>query len=205
VTQRSAGLPSPQEVTELLAVEFARAGYEVDDVVIDARTRRITVTVDGDTALDLDTVADLSRTASILLDDLDTGDEAYFLEVTSPGVDRPLTVEKHFRRAHGRLVNITLVDGGTVSGRLGALADGGLDVVVRDGRNRSALAVRRIPLAEIVHAVVQVEFSPPSARELELVNGPPVNGPPVNGPPVSGPPVSGSPVSGRTGEKEAGA
>lgn len=190
MTQRSAGLPSPQEVTELLADEFARAGFEVDAVAIDARTRRITVTADGDTPLDLDTVAELSRVASMLLDGLDTGDEAYFLEVTSPGVDRPLTAEKHFRRARGRLVNITLVDGGAVSGRLGAVVDGGLDVVVRDGRNKSALAVRRIPLAEIGHAVVQVEFSPPSARELELVSGNSVSGPPA---------------SGTTGETEAGA
>ena len=78
MTQRSAGLPSPQQVTELLADEFARAGYEVDAVVIDSRTRRITVTADGDEPLDLDTAAELSRAASTLLDDLDTGDEAYF-------------------------------------------------------------------------------------------------------------------------------
>lgn len=173
VTQRSAGLPSPQQVTELLADEFARAGYEVDAVVIDSRTRRITVTADGDEPLDLDTAAELSRAASTLLDDLDTGDEAYFLEVTSPGVDRPLTAEKHFRRARGRLVDITLADGGTVSGRLGGLAGGGVDpivdMIVRDARNRSALTVRQIPLADIRQAVVQVEFSPPSARELDLV------------------------------------
>lgn len=169
MTQRSAGLPSPQQVTELLADEFARAGYEVDAVVIDGRTRRITVTADGDEPLDLDTAAELSRAASTLLDSLDTGDEAYFLEVTSPGVDRPLTAEKHFRRARGRLVDITLTDGGTVSGRLGALGDGGVDLIVRDARNRSSLTVRRIPLADIRQAVVQVEFSPPSARELDLV------------------------------------
>ena len=169
MTQWSAGLPSPQQVTELLAVEFARAGYEVDAVAIDARTRRITVTADGDRPLDLDTAAELSRAASTLLDDLDTGDEAYFLEVTSPGVDRPLTTEKHFRRARGRLIDITLADGGTVSGRLGALDGGGVDLIVRDARNRSALTIRQIPLADIRQAVVQVEFSPPSARELDLV------------------------------------
>lgn len=169
MTQRSVGLPSPQQVTELLADEFARAGYEVDAVVIDSRTRRITVTADGDEPLDLDTAAELSRAASTLLDDLDTGDEAYFLEVTSPGVDRPLTAEKHFRRARGRLVDITLADGGTLSGRLGALSGGDVDLIVRDARNRSALTVRQIPLADIRQAVVQVEFSPPSARELDLV------------------------------------
>jgi len=172
VTQRPAGLPSPQQVTELLEGEFARAGYEVEDVAIDARTRRIVVTADGDIPLDLDKVADLSRVASELLDTLDIGDEAYFLEVTSPGVERPLTAEKHFRRARGRLVKIALGDGDTVAGRLGALDDGVVDLVVRGSRDRGSLTVRRLSLADIRQAVVEVEFSPPSTRELELVNGP---------------------------------
>ena len=49
--------------------------------------------------------------ASALLDGLDTGSHAYVLEVSSPGVDRPLTEEKHFRRAHGRLVVAEMADG----------------------------------------------------------------------------------------------
>ncbi len=88
--------------------EFARAGYEIEDVVIDARTRppRIMVIADGDKALDLDTIATLSRSASALLDGLDDVRDRYVLEVSSPGVDRPLTSEKHFRRARGRKVEI---------------------------------------------------------------------------------------------------
>ncbi len=67
------GLPSQTQVIELLGDEFARAGYEIEDVVIDARTRppRIMVVADGDKALDLDTIATLSRSASALLDGLD--------------------------------------------------------------------------------------------------------------------------------------
>jgi ribosome maturation factor RimP len=153
-------------VIELLGSEFVRAGYEIEDVVIDARPRppRITVIVDGDHPLDLDTVAELSRSASALLDSLDS-DDAYVLEVTSPGVERPLTSEKHFRRAHARLVDAELADGTTVTGRVGTVSDGAVDLVVRE---RSDWAIRRIPLAEIVKAVVQIEFSPPKARELEL-------------------------------------
>lgn len=65
------GLPSQTQVIELLDAEFTRAGYEIDDVVIDARARppRITVIADGDTALDLDTAAALSRSAAALLDE----------------------------------------------------------------------------------------------------------------------------------------
>lgn len=166
------GLPSQTQVIELLTGEFARAGYEIEDVVINSRTRppRITVIADGDTALDLDTIAALSRTASDLLDRLDggTGDnsDAYILEVSSPGVDRPLTTEKHFRRARGRKVDLALADGSQLSGRVADAIDGRLSLVVRTGRD---LAVRQIPLADVVKAVVQVEFSPPARAELELL------------------------------------
>jgi ribosome maturation factor RimP len=167
VAGRSTGLPTQKQVIELLGGEFVRAGYEIEDVLINANTRppRITVVADGDSPLDLDVVAELSRSASVLLDGLDSSDDAYVLEVTSPGVDRPLTAEKHFRRAHARLVEAVLVDGSTVTGRLGLVSEGAVDLVVRD---RSDWTVRRISLADISKAVVQVEFSPPKARELEL-------------------------------------
>lgn len=168
MTQRPAGLPSAEQVTELLADEFTRAGYEIDDVVIDAGSRpaRIRVVADGDTPLDLDAVAELSRVASELLDTVDTGQVPYVLEVSSPGVDRPLTAEKHYRRARGRRLEITLADGTAVTGRLGETADGVAQVVVRSGKS---LTIRPIALADIAKAVVQVEFSPPSAKELEMV------------------------------------
>ncbi len=167
MTQRPAGLPSPEQVTALLHDQFSRAGYDIDDVVVDTRARpaRIRVVADGDNPLDLDTIAELSRAASDLMDTLDTGDVAYVLEVSSPGVDRPLTAKKHFRRARGRKVELTLQDGRTVTGRLGATADGGAELVVRAGTGWS---VQPVPLTDIRKAVVQVEFSPPSGKELEL-------------------------------------
>jgi ribosome maturation factor RimP len=80
-------------------------------------------------------------------------------------VDRPLTSEKHFRRARGRKVEIALSDGSQLTGRVGETRDHTIALVVRAGRDWS---VREIPLAEIVKAVVQVEFSPPAQAELEL-------------------------------------
>lgn len=161
------GLPSQTQVIELLDGEFARAGYEIEDVVIDERSKppRITVIADGDTALDLDRVAELSRSAADVLDAKRDIAGSYILEVTSPGVDRPLTSEKHFRRARGRKVEFALTDGTQLTGRVGDVHDGAVNVVVRDGRDWS---VRPVPLTDIVKAVVQVEFSPPPQRELEL-------------------------------------
>ena len=163
------GLPSQTQVIELLDGEFARAGYEIEDVVIDPRAHppRITVIADGETALDLDAIAELSRLASTLLDAVDGVDGSYLLEVSSPGVDRPLTSEKHFRRARGRKVEIALADGMTVTGRVGEISDNTLLLVVRDDRARD-WTVRPVPIGEIAKAVVQIEFSPPSKRELEL-------------------------------------
>jgi ribosome maturation factor RimP len=161
------GLPSQTQVTELLAGEFARAGYEIEEVVIDSRAHppRITVIADGDTALDLDTVAALSRSASALLDGLDGLHDRYLLEVSSPGVDRPLTSEKHFRRARGRKVELQLSDGSQLTGRVGETRGDTVALVVRAGRD---WALREIRLVEIVKAVVQVEFSSPARAELEL-------------------------------------
>ncbi|CAN3128393.1 ribosome maturation factor RimP [Mycobacterium sp. smrl_JER01] len=166
MAERSTGLPSQRQVVELLDGEFTRAGYDVEDVVIDTASRppRITVVTDSDHGLDLDAIAELSRTASELLDGLDSA--PYVLEVTSPGVDRPLTTEKHYRRARGRLAELTLADGSTLTGRIGRVGDATVGVVLREARNH--LSVRDIALDTITKAVVQVEFSPPNPRELEL-------------------------------------
>jgi ribosome maturation factor RimP len=161
------GLPSQTQVIELLGGHFARAGYDIEDVVIDTRARppRITVIADGDTPLDLDTIAALSRSASALLDTVDSILNSYVLEVSSPGVQRPLTTEKHFRRARGRKVELLLSDGSRLTGRVGETRGNALALVVRDAREWK---VRQVPLDQIAKAVVQVEFSPPNQRELEL-------------------------------------
>lgn len=163
------GLPSQTQMIELLDGEFARAGYEIEDVVIDTRARppRITVIADGDTPLDLDTIAALSRSASTLLDDVRDIRSGYVLEVSSPGVQRPLTSRKHFRRARGRKVDITLTDGSQLTGRVGETDGDTVALVVRGDRGRG-WEVRTLPLDAVTKAVVQVEFSSPAQRELEL-------------------------------------
>ena len=167
MAERSTGLPSQRQVIDLLDGEFSRAGFDIEDVVIDgaARPPRIVIVVDGDDGLDLDSVAQLSRIAAELLDELES--PAYVLEVTSPGVDRPLTTDKHFRRARGRKVELTLVDGSSLTGRLGETQDGIACLIMREGA-RGNLVTRDVALDTIAKAVVQVEFSPPSPRELEL-------------------------------------
>jgi ribosome maturation factor RimP len=85
--------------------------------------------------------------------------------VTSRGVDRPLTTEKHFRRSRGRKVEVELADGSSLTGRIGQTADGVVHFVVAAGKD---FEIRPVDVTGIAKAIVQVEFSPPNRRELEL-------------------------------------
>ncbi|AMT71674.1 ribosome maturation factor RimP [Mycobacteroides immunogenum] len=165
-------LPSDDEVSELLAPEFSRSGVDIESVVVhgagDGKPSRITVVVDSDAPVDLDAVAALSRTASALLDEADTGWSAYDLEITTPGVDRPLTTSTHFRRAHLRLAQIRLTDGEDLLGRIGITNDDGVQVVLRKPVKGTGWTVRDLAFSDIESAVVQVEFTTPNPQELNL-------------------------------------
>ncbi|XTZ15220.1 ribosome maturation factor RimP [Micromonospora echinospora] len=90
------------------------AGYDLEDLSVSRAGRRhvVRVIVDGDRGVSLDAVADVSRAVSSALDaaeeasgDIVAGE--YQLEVSSPGVDRPLTLPRHWCRNVGRLVRVT--------------------------------------------------------------------------------------------------
>jgi ribosome maturation factor RimP len=145
---------SQQRVREALAPVVSSAGYDLEDVAISQAGRRsvVRVIVDRDGGVDLDAVADISRVISDVLDDnAVTGDVPFTLEVSSPGVDRPLTEPRHWRRAAGRLVQAA-VDGGRVTGRVVGADDGGVTLDV-DGDQRT------VGYAELGPGKVQVEFS----------------------------------------------
>ncbi len=157
----TARTPQRQQLIELIGPAVSAAGYELDDLSVTAAGRRslIRVSVDGDGGIDLDAVADISRTVSEILD----GDGAasfagpYVLEVSSPGVDRPLTEPRHWRRATGRLVSVD-VDGRPLTGRVVSADDASVTLDV-EGQQRS------LPLAGLGRGRVQVEFARPGEPE----------------------------------------
>ncbi|MGW4717527.1 ribosome maturation factor RimP [Nocardia sp. NPDC004260] len=174
-------MPTEERVSQLVAGLVERRGFDLEGVEIStAGTRvdaqaRVQVTVDRDTS-DLDSLATLSTELSALLDDAgEFGEAPYLLEVTTPGIDRPLTADRHWRRARGRKVRVRLREGAqppegsaTFEARVGALTGDSVALVLGGKRDPRRVTV---PLADIATAVVQVEFSPPSARELELTGG----------------------------------
>ncbi|MEO9223266.1 MAG: ribosome maturation factor RimP, partial [Mycobacteriaceae bacterium] len=116
-------VPPPDKVTELLANVVADAGCDLEGVTVSAAGRRsvVKVIVDSDAGLDLDEVAALSRSVAAVLDaSPGVDDAAYTLEVTTPGVDRPLTLPRHWRRARGRRVAVALAEE-KLTGRVGEL------------------------------------------------------------------------------------
>ena len=88
------------------------------------------------------------------LDLLEELSAAFTLEVTSPGIDRPLTEERHWRRNIGRLVKVQIPDSGAIEGRILEVTE--LDVLLQVKQYK-----RSLPLADIERAVVQVEFNKP--------------------------------------------
>jgi len=130
------------------------AGYDLEDVVVTpaGRRRLLRVVVDRDGGVSLDDVAELSRAAAAALDEADAmGSAPYVLEVTSPGVDRPLTEPRHWRRAVGRLVAASLRDGGRRTGRVLAATEEG---VLLDDAGAEVM----LGYDALARGVVQVEF-----------------------------------------------
>ena len=149
---------SATKVADGLRGPLQSLGVDLEDVEIQRAGRRhvLTVVIDRDGGVDLDLVAEVSRTVSETLDETGLGDEipgAYVLEVTSPGVDRPLTEPRHWRRAVGRLVDVSLTDGSQVTGRVRELRDD--TIVILDTEDGDV----EIDPKAVSRAVVQVEFT----------------------------------------------
>jgi ribosome maturation factor RimP len=147
-----------KQVAARLRGPLSDMDVDLEDVEVSKAGRRhvVRVVVDRDGGIDLDLVAEVSRLTSEILDSPEMAEQmpgAFVLEVTSPGVDRPLTEERHWRRAVGRLVETTLADGSVVVGRvLTAPTDGEVTISTEAGD-------RTVVIAEVTRAVVQVEFS----------------------------------------------
>lgn len=171
-------MPTEERVSQLVAELVERRGFDLEGVAIAAAgtESKVKVVVDSDGSTDLDAVADLSSDISEVLDAAgDFGETPYLLEVTTPGIDRPLTALRHWRRAQGRKVKIALRDGAEspegkpkFEARVGVSTDTEVALVL-GGKHKPHRVT--VPLSDIETAVVQVEFSPPGAAELELAGG----------------------------------
>lgn len=152
-------------IEPVVSPAVAALGFVVDHVTVTPAGRRRVVRVAVDRRVDetaptteptapvtLDEIAEATRAVGDALDLSDVmGAGQYVLEVTSPGVSRPLTVPRHFRRNVGRLVTFTQ-DEGSLTARIERADETGVRVRDADGSSHD------LPYAAIRKAVVQVEF-----------------------------------------------
>ncbi|GAB3579237.1 ribosome maturation factor RimP [Calidifontibacter terrae] len=170
---------SPSERHERILADLSTAvaplGVLVEDLTVTpaGKRRLVRVLVDRDLShldaddqtssidsLDLDAVGDVTRVISDRLDETDAmGEAPYVLEVSSPGVDRPLTLPRHFRRNVGRLVTITTDGHPDVSGRIVRVAAEGVDLRGDDE------SVRTVAFGDIGQGKVSVEFNRSESKE----------------------------------------
>lgn len=158
--------PSAVQVEELITPTVSSYGLDVEEVRATRAGKKsvIAVAVDGDNRPDLDVIEKLSKELSAVLDEseeqgLYTYGASYSLEVSTPGVDHPLTKPRHWRRNRHRLVRFPERD---ETWRVGALDESESSVVLVRGKNVEIMELARAP-----KAVVEIEFA--SAPENELV------------------------------------
>ncbi|MFF1254048.1 ribosome maturation factor RimP [Pseudarthrobacter sp. NPDC058329] len=184
-TGKAEAAPSPEAARLRALLEpsvQANRLYLEDVAIIPGSHRVVHVVVDlpqeETGGVSLDVIADISKVLSDVLDN-DPGDDGrpYDLEVSSPGVGRPLTEARHWHRAKGRMVKVNVVQGDNVMGRVQSVDDGGVmivpEIAVKKGMKPKQGDPIKLPFDRIRNGKVEIEFSHLNGDGLETEhNGP---------------------------------
>ncbi len=147
------------EIAAAITPAIEAAGCYLEEVTLTPAGKRkiMTVIVDGESNLSLDQVTAVSKEVSAIVEVLPVlGDTPFTLEVTSPGVDRPLSKPRHWRKNQGRLINATLHDDKNIKGRIGDSTE--VDVEIDSVR---------VAFSEIKKALVEIEFKSLKSSDSE--------------------------------------
>jgi ribosome maturation factor RimP len=139
-----------EDISAAVTPALSALGFYLEDVTITSAGRRsmLTIIVDGDTHLSLDQVTSATKAISEIVESLQSlGDTPFTLEVTSPGLDRPLTKPRHWRKNIDRLVKVVLLDGKEIKGRIKAASE-----------DSATVDQSEINFTEIKRASLEVEF-----------------------------------------------
>ena len=143
-------------LTELLTPAVTRAGFVLEEVTVTpvGKRRLVAVVVDcEDRNPSLDEVTIVSKEVSVILDNYtQMGEMPFTLEVTTPGIDRPLTQGRHWKKNVGRLVKITPKTGEKYIGRIASVKDNAVTIEMKGKESE-------ISFAEISRAQIEVEFN----------------------------------------------
>ena len=139
-----------EDISDAVTPALLALGFYLEDVTITSAGRRsmLTVIVDGDTHLSLDQVTSATKAIGEIVESIQSlGETPFTLEVTSPGLDRPLTKPRHWRKNIDRLVKIVLLDGKEIKGRIKVASE-----------NSATVDESEIKFSDIKRASLEVEF-----------------------------------------------
>ena len=141
-----------EDISAAITPALEALGFYLEDVTIISAGRRsmLTVIVDGDTHLTLDQVTSATKAIGEIVESIESlGETPFTLEVTSPGLDRPLTKVRHWQKNINRLVKVVLLDGLEIKGR------------IKDVNEVSAtIDEKNISYSDIKRATLEIEFKP---------------------------------------------
>jgi ribosome maturation factor RimP len=141
-----------EDISAAITPALEALGFYLEDVTIISAGRRsmLTIIVDGDTHLSLDQVTSATKAIGEIVESIQSlGETPFTLEVTSPGLDRPLTKVRHWQKNINRLVKVVLLDGSEIKGRI-------IDVSEVSAR----VDEKNINYSDIKRATLEVEFKP---------------------------------------------
>ncbi len=143
-------MPLNEEISAAIRPIIEATGNYLEELTITTagKVKILTVIVDSDAHLNLDQVTAVTKEISQVIEELPAlGETAFTLEVTSPGLDRPLTKPRHWRKNLDRLVKITMTSGQVIQGRIGAATE--TSVLVDEDT---------VSFEDIKRAVLEIEF-----------------------------------------------
>jgi ribosome maturation factor RimP len=143
-------MPLNEDISAAIRPIIEASGNYLEELTITSagKVKILTVIVDSDSHLNLDQITAVTKEISEVIETLEElGDSAFTLEVTSPGIDRPLTKPRHWRKNFGRLVKITMTSGQDIQGRIGEATE--TTVLVGD---------QKVSFEDIKRAVLEIEF-----------------------------------------------
>jgi ribosome maturation factor RimP len=143
-------MPLNEDISAAIRPIIEASGNYLEELTITSagKVKILTVIVDSDSHLNLDQITAATKEISEVIETLEElGDSAFTLEVTSPGIDRPLTKPRHWRKNFDRLVKITMTSGQDIQGRIGEATE--TTVLVGD---------QKVSFEDIKRAVLKIEF-----------------------------------------------
>ena len=141
-----------EDISAAITPALEALGFYLEDVTITSAGRRsmLTVIVDGDTHLSLDQVTSATKAIGEIVESIQSlGETPFTLEVTSPGLDRPLTKVRHWQKNMNRLVKVVLHDGSEIKGRINEVNEAS-----------SVVGEIKVNYSDIKRATLEVEFKP---------------------------------------------